>query len=124
MCKIKYYIFEIEIITNQSGESMDNERLIEILKKNAIKHPNDSRQIIDYKDNVMYGNQIGAVLSNVDNKVFEVFIHAKINNEVISQLLYKSFTNIEEAKKQYNKYEKYIIDFDMNSIINDIEKEL
>jgi hypothetical protein len=103
---------------------MDNERLIEILKKNAIKHPNDSRQIIDYKDNVMYGNQIGAVLSNVDNKVFEVFIHAKINNEVISQLLYKSFTNIEEAKKQYNKYEKYIIDFDMNSIINDIEKEL
>ena len=103
---------------------MDNERLIEILKKNAIKHPNDSRQIIDYKDNVMYGNQIGAVLSNIDNKLFELFIHAKINNEVISQLLYKSFNNIDEAKRLYIKYEKYIIDFDMKSIINDIEKEL
>ena len=43
---------------------MDTDRIVEILKSNEVKHPNDSRQIIKHKNNILYGNQIGVVLSN------------------------------------------------------------
>ena len=99
---------------------MKFEELVKILINNMTTNKNDSRQIIKHKNNVEYGNEIGIVLSNVDNSIFEVFIHAKINNEVLSQLLYSTFNNIEEASKYYNKLEKYIIDFDLEGIVKEI----
>ena len=95
--------------------------VVKILKNYVKNNSNDSRQIIKYKNNVEYGNEIGIVLSNIDNSIFEVFIHAKINNEVLSQLLYSTFNNIEEATKHYDKLEKYIINFDLEGIVKEIK---
>ena len=44
----------------------------------------------------------------------------KINNEVLSQLLYSPFNKLDEATKHYNKLEKYIIDFDLEGIVKEI----
>ena len=101
---------------------MNIDNIVEILKTNAEKHPNDSRQIIKYKNNVIYGNEFGVILSNVDDKIFEVFIHATINKEVISQILYTTFNNIYEANKFYEELEEYIINNDIKSIIERIQK--
>lgn len=97
------------------------EDIVKILKSNVTKNNNDNRHIINFKNNVEYGNEIGIVLSNIDNSIFEVFIHAKINNEIISQLLYSTFNNIEEATKHYDKLEKYIINFDLEGIVKEIK---
>ena len=99
---------------------MNDDNIVKILKANAEKHVDDSRQIIKHKNNVMYGNQIGVVLSNINNDTFEVFIHLTINKEVISQVLYTTFNNITDATNLYSKYEKYIIDFDIRSILEEI----
>ncbi len=100
--------------------TMNIDDIIKILKKNVTSNNDDSRQVIKYKNNVEYGNEIGIVLSNIDNSIYEVFIHAKINNEVLSQLLYSTFNNIDEATKCYRKLEKYIIDFDLEGIVKEI----
>ncbi len=102
-------------------KTMEMEDIIKILKNNVTKINNDSRQIIKHKNNVEYGDEIGIVLSNIDKSTFEVFIHAKINNKIISQLLYSTFNKIDEANKYYNKLEKYIIDFDLEGIIKEIK---
>lgn len=95
--------------------------IVKILKSNVSKNNNDDRQIIKHKNNTEYGDEIGIILSNIDNSIFEVFIHAKINKEVISQLLYSTFTNIDEATQYYNKLENYITDFDLEGIVNEIK---
>ena len=100
--------------------TMNIDDIVKILKKNVTSNNDDSRQVIKYKNNVEYGNEIGIVLSNIDNSIYEVFIHAKINNEVLSQLLYSTFNNIDEATKCYRKLEKYIIDFDLEGIVKEI----
>lgn len=101
---------------------MNVDNIIKVLKSNAKKHPNDSRQIIKYKNNVIYGNEFGVILSNVDDKIFEVFIHATINKEVVSQILYTTFNNIYEANKLYEELEGYIVNNDIKSIIDRIQK--
>ena len=68
-------------------KTMKNDQVIDILKNNAEEHLNDSRQIVKHKNNSLNGNQLGVVLSNIDNTTFEVFIHSKINGEVISQIV-------------------------------------
>lgn len=100
--------------------TMKIDDILKILKNNVTKNFSDSRQIIRHKNNVKYGNEIGIVLSNIDNSIFEVFIHAKINNEILSQLLYSTFNNIDEATKYYNILEKYILDFDLEGIAKEI----
>lgn len=100
---------------------MKLDKIVETLKKNATKHPNDSRQIIKYKNDVFYGIQIGSVLSHIDYKLYEVFIHFKINDEVISQVLYTTFNNIKDATVYYNHLEEYVTNFDIESIIKEIE---
>ena len=104
-------------------KSMENDQVIEILKKNVVKHPNDSRQIIKHKNNLLYGNQFGVILSNIDLTTFEVFVTAVIDKEVISPILYTTFNNINEATDYYNKLEQYIIKLDMDSIVNEINKK-
>ena len=99
---------------------MKIDNVVKILKSNVTNNSNDNRQIINYKNNVEYGDEIGIVLSNIDKSTFEVFIHAKINNKIISQLLYSTFNNIDEATQYYNKLEKYITDFDLEGIVNEI----
>ena len=101
--------------------TMKVEDIVKIFKDNATTNKNDSRQIIKNNNNVKYNNEIGIVLSNIDNSTFEVFIHAKINNEIISQLFYSTFNNIDEANKYYNKLEKFIIDFNLEGIIGEIK---
>lgn len=100
--------------------TMKIDNVVKILKSNVTNNSNDNRQIINYKNNVEYGDEIGIVLSNIDKSTFEVFIHAKINNKIISQLLYSTFNNIDEATQYYNKLEKYITDFDLDGIVNEI----
>ena len=100
---------------------MNIDNIVDVFKENESKHPDDSRQIIKNKNNVMNGNEIGVVLSNIKSKIFEVFIHVKIKGEVISQILYSTFNNIDEASKYYNKLEQYINDFDINGIISEIK---
>ncbi len=99
---------------------MKIDEIVKILKNNITNNSNDNRQIIKYKNNVECGNEIGIVLSNIDNYIFEVFIHAKINNEVLSQLLYSTFNKIDDATNHYNKLEKYITNFDLEGIVKEI----
>ena len=94
--------------------------IVKTLKENVTINNNDSRQIIKHKNNVEYGNEIGIVLSSIDNSIFEVFIHAKINNEIMSQLLYSTFNDIDEAVIYYNKLENYISNFDLEGIVKEI----
>ncbi len=101
--------------------TMKTEDIVKLLKNNVIKNKDDNRQIIKHKNNVKYGDEIGIVLSNIDKSTFEVFIHAKINNQIISQLLYSTFNNIDEATQYYNKLEKYITDFNLEGIVNEIK---
>ena len=105
-------------------KTMKNDQVIEVLKNNAEEHLNDSRQIVKHKNNSLYGNQLGVVLSNIDNTTFEVFIHSKINGEVISQILYKTFNNIDDSTMYYNKLEEFVINFDLQSIIDEINKNI
>lgn len=100
--------------------AMNIDTIVEMLKNNAEKHLDDSRQIIKYKNNTEYGNEIGIVLSKTNTSIFEVFIHVKINNEVISQILYSTFNNIDDATNYYNKLEKYIKVFDIDGIAKEI----
>lgn len=102
--------------------TMKIDNVVKILKNNVTNNSNDNRQIINYKNNVEYGDELGIVLSNIDKSTFEVFIHAKINKEVISQILYSTFNNINDATNYYNKLEKYIIDFDLEGITREIKK--
>ena len=105
-------------------KTMKNDQVIDILKNNAEEHLNDSRQIVKHKNNSLNGNQLGVVLSNIDNTTFEVFIHSKINGEVISQILYKTFKNIDDSTMYYNKLEEFVINFDLQSIIDEINKNI
>ena len=105
-------------------KTMKNDQVIEVLKNNAEEHLNDSRQIVKHKNNSLYGNQLGVVLSNVDNTTFEVFIHSKINGEVISQILYKTFNNIDDSTKYYNTLEEYVNGFDLQAIVEEINKNI
>lgn len=101
--------------------TMKFEDIVKILRDNMTTNKNDSRQIIKHRNNALYGDEIGIVLSNIDKSTFEVFIHAKINNKIISQLLYSTFNNINEATQYYNKLEKYITDFNLEGIVNEIK---
>ena len=105
-------------------KTMKNDQVIDILRNNAEEHLNDSRQIVKHKNNSLNGNQLGVVLSNIDNTTFEVFIHSKINGEVISQILYKTFNNIDDSTMYYNKLEEFVINFDLQSIIDEINKNI
>ena len=105
-------------------KTMKNDQVIDILRNNAEEHLNDSSQIVKHKNNSLNGNQLGVVLSNIDNTTFEVFIHSKINGEVISQILYKTFDNIDDSTTYYNKLEEFVINFDLQSIIDEINKNI
>ena len=105
-------------------KAMKNDQVIDILRNNAEEHLNDSRQIVKHKNNSLNGNQLGVVLSNIDNTTFEVFIHSKIDGEVISQILYKTFNNIDDSTMYYNKLEEFVINFDLQSIIDEINKNI
>ena len=100
---------------------MKIEDVINILKSNETKNKSDNRIIINYKNNVEFGIELGVVFAK-SNNIYEVFIHSKINNEVISQILYKSFDKEVEAEKYYNKIEQYIIHFNVDEIVNEIKK--
>ncbi len=117
--ELKYYIF-IERNILKMVNTMKIDDIVKTLKENVTINNNDSRQIIKHKNNVEYGNEIGIVLSSIDNSIFEVFIHAKINNEIMSQLLYSTFNDIDEAIIYYNKLENYISNFDLEGIVKEI----
>ena len=117
--ELKYYIF-IERNILKMVNTMKIDDIVKTLKENVTINNNDSRQIIKNKNNVEYGNEIGIVLSSIDNSIFEVFIHAKINNEIMSQLLYSTFNDIDEAVIYYNKLENYISNFDLEGIVKEI----
>ena len=117
--ELKYYIF-IERNILKMVNTMKIDDIVKTLKENVTINNNDSRQIIKHKNNVEYGNEIGIVLSSIDNSIFEVFIHAKINNEIMSQLLYSTFNDIDEAVIYYNKLENYISNFDLEGIVKEI----
>ena len=95
-----------------------------LLENNSIKDTNNDREIIKFKNNVEFGNEIGSILSTIKGKIYEVFIHITIEKKVYSKLLYKTFDNINEAEKYYTKLEKYITDYDINNIINDINNNI
>ena len=100
---------------------MKIEDVIKIFKINEKKNIDDNRTIIKYKNNIEYGIELGVVFSKNDKK-YEVFIHSKINNEIISQILYSTFGNKEDAEKYYDKLEQFIVHFSIDKIINEIEK--
>ncbi len=100
---------------------MKIEDVIKIFKTNETKIIDDNRSIIKYKNNVELGIELGVVLSK-NSKIYEVFIHSKIENEVISQILYSTFDNEEDAEKYYNQLEQYIVHFNIDEIVNEIKK--
>ena len=100
---------------------MKIEDVINIFKSNETKNKNDNRKIIKYKNNVESEIELGVIFAKTNN-IYEVFIHSKINNEVISQILYKLFDNKLLGEKYYNKLEQYIIDFNIDGIVDEIKK--
>ena len=73
--------------------------------------------------------QLLKYLSIVSQKICKcicknIFIHSKINGEVISQILYKTFNNIDDSTTYYNKLEEFVINFDLQSIIDEINKNI
>ena len=100
---------------------MKIENVIRIFKLNEKKNKNDNRTIIKYKNNYESGIELGVVFAKTDS-IYEVFIHSKIKNEVISQILYKTFNNEEEGKKYYCELEQYITDFNIDEIVHEIKK--
>ena len=100
---------------------MKIEDVIKVFKMNETKNIDDNRTVIKYKNNVELGIELGVVLSKT-SKIYEVFIHSKIENEVMSQILYSTFDTEEDAEKYYNQLEQYVIDFNINEIINEIKK--
>lgn len=99
---------------------IDKNELITILKSAESKHKNDDRKILQYRNEIIFGNEMGIVLSNIDENKYDVFLHAKIDNTVISQILYEEFDNIEDATNYYKEYEEYIINNNLREILNKI----
>ena len=104
-------------------KAMNIEELEKLLETNSVKDINDDRTIIDFKNNIEDGNEIGVVLSTIKYKVYEVYIHITIDQKVYSKLLYTTFNNIEDARILYNQYEEYIINYDVKAIISLIKNE-
>lgn len=100
---------------------MNIEELEKLLEENSAKDENDDREIIKFKNNVEYGNEIGSILSTIKGKIYEVFIHVTVEGKAYSKLLYKTFDKIEDATNYYNKIEKYIIEYNIKSIIDEIK---
>jgi len=100
---------------------MNIEELKKILEENSVKDENDDREIIKFKNNVEFGNEIGSILSTIKGEIYEAFIHITVEGKVYSKLLYKTFDKIEDATNYYNKIEKYIIEYNIKSIIDEIK---
>ena len=100
---------------------MKIEDVIKVFKSSETKNIDDNRTVIKYKNNAELGIELGVVLSK-SNKKYEVFVHSKIENEVISQMLYSIFDNEEDAEKYYNHLEQYIVHFNIDEIVNEIKK--
>lgn len=104
-------------------KAMNIEELEKLLETNSVKDTNDDRTIIDFKNNIEDGNEIGVVLSTINYKIYEVYIHITIDQKVYSKLLYTTFNNIEEARILYDKFKEYIINYDVKSIVSLIKNE-
>ncbi len=102
---------------------MKIEDVIKLFKIDEIKNIDDNRTVIKYKNNVQSGIELGVVFSKSD-KTYEVFIHSKINNEIISKLLYRTFDNKKDGERYYSQLEQYIINFNIDEIVNEIKKEI
>lgn len=100
---------------------MKIEDVIKLFKIDEIKNIDDNRTVIKYKNNVQSGIELGVVFSKSD-KTYEVFIHSKINNEIISKLLYHTFDNKKDGERYYSQLEQYIINFNIDEIANEIKK--
>ena len=100
---------------------MKIEDVIKVFKSCETNNNNNNRTIIKYKNNVEAGIELGVVLAKTDS-MYEVFIHSKIKNEVISQILYSTYDNEEEGKEYYNKLEQYITNFNLEGIVDEIKK--
>lgn len=54
----------------------------------------------------------------IDKELFEVYINIKSTNKIADSLLYKSFSNQEEAKIYFEELKKFINNNDEKNIIN------
>ena len=104
-------------------EAMNIEELEKLLETNSVKDTNDDRTIIDFKNNIEDGNEIGVILSTINYKIYEVYIHITIDQKVYSKLLYTTFNNIEEARKHYKELEEYVINYDVKTLIDRIKND-
>ena len=109
---------------------MNIEELEKLLEIKSVKDKNDKRTIIDFKNNIIDfknniedGNEIGVVLSTINQEVYEVYIHITIDQKVYSKLLYTTFNNIEEAQEHYKELEEYVINYDVKTLIDRIKNE-
>ena len=102
---------------------MNIEELEKLLEIKSVKDKNDERTIIDFKNNIEEGNEIGVVLSTINQEFYEVYIHITIDQKVYSKLLYTTFNNIEEAQKHYKELEGYVINYDVKTLIDRIKNE-
>lgn len=100
---------------------IDNEKLINILKTAQSNNKNDEREILDHYINIIEGNEMGVVLSSIDKKNYEVFLHARINKEVISQILFSSYNNVDDAYDRFNYYKNLLESSNITPIIELIE---
>ena len=102
---------------------MNIEELEKLFEIKSVKDKNDERTIIDFKNNIEDGNEIGVVLSMINQEFYEVYIHITIDKKVYSKLLYTTFNNIEEAQNLYKELEEYVINYDIKTIIDKIKNE-
>ena len=100
---------------------MKIEDVIKIFKIYKTSNKNDNRTIVEHKNNIINGIEIGVVLSKIEKNEYEVFLHSKYKNEVISQIYYKKYKVKEEAFKSYRVMEQYITDNQLDKIVFMIE---
>ena len=83
---------------------MNIEDKIEELKKESVINRIDEKKEIYIFEEVNFKDfEIGTIINEYDNEIFEVYMYIKGYNKSASKILLKEFNNLDSAKEYYKE---------------------
>ena len=79
------------------------DKIEELKKESSINRTDEKKEIYIFEEVNFKDFEIGTIINEYDNEIFEVYMYIKGYNKSASKILLKEFNNLDSAKEYYKE---------------------
>ena len=79
------------------------DKIEELKKESSINRIDEKKEIYIFEEVNFKDFEIGTIINEYDNEIFEVYMYIKGYNKSASKILLKEFNNLDSAKEYYKE---------------------